>query len=755
MQNCVNFLPRKSFNTYGVVLLTLFGLFAVVVISISGTYDFDKSFHCYDKSISKTKEAALIKNINIKCSLKYQEKYHFILPMYGMFILNFGIVFALSIIYAYLVKHRVEKFDYPTRATTSNNHDDENHAMLSSPNPWPNPRDVRECLSHFSTLSIYIIHLVIARIFPLLVFASVFYLVHIPNNFPCPWQSEIQGKGTSTFNDTLNSRQNFTNIDCTNPIGQKSKTLVDIVATVDVILVTLTFSELGYIACLAFSDRDFMTDQEFCTVYLLRKRKRIRKLVNKLRERFNHDNQRLFKLEDDFGGTDVSLLSLEDIYVNVVIQEERERLNAYPETFDRHGIFQSHLETPRAVTKLTSTADIFKPKKDDQSQTYPRTILVIGRPGIGKTMLTMKLLHQWKVKEDEFWRDKIVILLKFRTFNNKSVTLREMFGYGEELSSDNFETVFRFILLNPTKTILIFDGLDELDVDSNLLCTNTETVSSPNEEMQVFSIFKMLVDGRLLPGVTVLITSRPTAERVFRNLKVERTVEILGFFREQIKEYVFKFCQNDNDTAKMIWNQIEESAELLSLCYIPVNSYIVCLTLKESTGNDESRDIPKTITELYKRAVKVLIYRHHPIYKLEPLPTDYLITPLPEELKNDLLKLKEVAQSGIIEGKLIFERATGDEFGDLANCGLFHKLPDKRRNYFCFLHLTLQEFLAASKVVDDMDKVDQFLATHIKDPKWHLVIQFVAGLVGDKIKEGIMTKRQLVDLQKRYYIFFV
>jgi hypothetical protein len=330
-----------------------------------------------------------------------------------------------------------------------------------------------------------------------------------------------------------------------------------------------------------------------------------------------------------------------------------------------------------------------------------------------------------------------------------------MLGHGEGLSSTDFETVYKSLLSNPTKTILIFDGLDELDVDSKLLCTNTETVSSPNEEMPVFSIFKMLVDGRLLPGVTILTTSRPTAQLVFENLDFERTVEILGFFEEQIKEYVFKFCQNDNDTAKMIWNQIEESAELLSLCYIPVNSYIVCLTLKESTGNDESRDIPKTITELYKRAVKVLIYRHHPKYKLEPPPTDYLITPFPEELENDLLKLKEVAQSGIIEGKLIFERNTRDEFGDLANCGLFHKLPDKRRNYFCFLHLTLQEFLAASKVVDDMDKVDQFLATHIKDPKWHLVIQFVAGLVGDKIKEGIMTKRQLVDLQKRYYIFFV
>ena len=731
----------------------LFGFFAVVVISISASFTFDTSFHCYDKSISKTKETALIKNINIKCSLKYQEKFHTQL-IFALLILNFGIVFALSIIYGYLVKHRVEKFVNPTGTATSNNDDDENEVMLSSPRTEQNPRDVRECLGHFSTFAIYIAHLVVARIIPLLVFASLLYLVYIPNNFQCPWQTEIQGKGTSTLNNTLNSHQNFT-IDCTNPIGRKSKTLVDIVASVDVIVVTLAYSELGYIAWLAFNDRDFMTDQEFCTVYLLRKRKRIRKVMNRVRERFNPDNQQIFQLQDDFGDADISLRPLEDIYVNVVIQEGREHMNAYPKTFDRHGIYQSHLQTPSTVTKLRSTADIFKPNKNGWNQTYPRTILVIGRPGIGKTMLTRKLLHQWKVKEDEFWLAKIVILLQFRAFNNKTITLRQMLGHGEGLSSTDFENVYKSILSHPTKTILIFDGLDELDVDSKLLRTNKETVSNPNEEMPVFSIFKMLVDGRLLPGVTVLITSRPTVERVFRNLKVERTVEILGFFSEQIKEYVFKFCQNDNDTAKMIWSQIEESAELLSLCYIPVNSYIVCLTLKESTGNNESSDIPKTVTELYKRAVKVLIYRHHPLYKLEPLPSDYLITPFPKVLENDLLKLKKVAKTGINQGKLIFERATGDEFGDLANCGLFHKLPDKRRNYFCFLHLTLQEFLAASKVVDDMDKVDRFLATHIEDPKWHLVIQFVAGLVGDKIKEGKMTQRNLADVQKRYYIFFV
>ena len=754
MQNCVGFLPWKSFNTSGVVLLTLFEFFAVIVIGVSTSLILDPSFHCHEKTISMRKEPSLSKDINIKCSLEYQEKFRTNL-IFCLLILNFGVVFVLSIMYGYLVKHRVEKFDDYSTSTSTNSQDVEQAA--NSPSSVLTPRDVRGCLGRFSTFFIYIIHLIIARIIPLSIFAMIFYLSDIPDNFSCPWTADPNMERTTTSNSnvTLYSSYNLTMIGCINPVGGKFKSLINVVASVDVAVVTLTFVELVYLAWLAFNDRNFITDQEFCTVYLLRKRKRIRKMVNKVRERFNLDDQEVFQLKDDFGDTEISLRNLNDIYVNVIIQEGKETMNAYPQKFDRQMIYYSHLETPKEVTKLTSTVEMFKPKTNGRDQTYPRRILVIGRPGIGKTMLTKKLLQQWHEKNDKFWRDKIVILVQFRAINNKEVTLREMLGYGEGLLRDDFESMYNSISLNPAKTVLIFDGLDELDVDSSLLNTKINANRSPNEKMPAFTILKHLIRGNFLPGVTLLITSRPTAKNVLQYLSFERTVEILGFFEEQIKDYVFKFCKDDNDTAELIWNHIKESAELLSLCYVPVNSYIVCLTLKESTENDQSSDTPNTVTELYKRAVKVLIYRHHPIYKSTREPSDYLITSFPKELEKRFFELKEIAKRGIQEGKLIFERQTGDKFGDLANCGFFHKLPDKRRNYFCFLHLTLQEFLAGLWVVDDMDNIDDFLATHIDDPKWHLVIQFVFGLVGDKIKEAkgelhIKWQRILAVVQKRY-----
>ena len=203
MNNYLDYLPRKSFNTYGFVVLLLFVIFNAIIIGISSTSKTE--LRCYHKSSSKTKDISLMKTIDAKCSLKYQEKFHFItVPIYVLFLLNFGIIFGLSIVYGYLVKHRVEKFDYQTGTAATTNDNNEDHPMLSSlETPDQNPRYIRECLGHFSTFFMYIVHLIIARIIVPLAFAlGAFYPAEIPNSFSCPWHFETQGKGTSVLSDT-------------------------------------------------------------------------------------------------------------------------------------------------------------------------------------------------------------------------------------------------------------------------------------------------------------------------------------------------------------------------------------------------------------------------------------------------------------------------------------------------------------------------------------------------------------------------
>ncbi|XP_028391957.1 NACHT, LRR and PYD domains-containing protein 4E-like [Dendronephthya gigantea] len=303
-------------------------------------------------------------------------------------------------------------------------------------------------------------------------------------------------------------------------------------------------------------------------------------------------------------------------------------------------------------------------------------------------------------------------------------------------------TVFQFVCKYPKNVILVFDGLDELKVDQECL-TGEIIINSPDKKCHMLLILKQLVKGKLLPGATVLITSRPTAEYIYQHdqIKFNREVEILGFNEEQIEKYVEKFCDDDMKSSE-IWQVIKSSPELLSFCYIPVNSYVVCLTLYESIDFGEQvedgnyTNIPKTITELYNRAIKILLLKHNLKYKNEPVKKDYLTAKLPKHLQGDLEKLKGIAWDGMKENKLVFEFESSNNTVDgLSDSGVFNQLKDKRRNIFSFLHLTIQEFLAALHVVDDIKNVERFLEDHINEPRWHLVIQFVAGLLGDRMRE--------------------
>ena len=602
-------------------------------------------------------------------------------------------------------------------------------------------------------LQMAVMHLFFCRIILLVGFATALLLTssNFPVQFQCPWPMITTSFSHANF--TQQQSTNFSTVDCTYPMGSQTEEVAFTFITVNFLFGAVAFTELAYLLRSTWNDRNLCTNIEFCCVYLLRKRKSIRKLMGDIRENISDD---IFCLHDDFGEKSLSRRKLGEIYVDVIIQEGRE--GTWTGGFgNRHETYGAHFATPVNVTILTRTEDLFQPTRIGKN--LPRTILVVGRPGIGKTLLTKKIFYQWQQQVSIFWHGKIVILIRFRNFNKGETSLREMLRQsdGLNMSSADFNCIYEYICLIPRNVILIFDGLDELNVNDRSL-TEGKTVNDHNEVAHMLLIFKQLVKGELLPGVKVLTTSRPTAEQVYKKLEFDREVEILGFHEEQIKQYIEIFCCNDLDQSTKIWNFIEESPELLSLCYIPVNSYIVCLTLRESIaiGTDEREEaeahehVPRTITELYKRAINILLYRHHLRHKDKEIPKDYITAKLPAQFQNDLNKLKEIARNGMIKDQLMFVFKNDEFFAELSDCGLFNKLEDKRQNIFCFLHLTIQEFLAALHVVDDINNVESFLCEHFRNPKWHLVIQFVAGLIGDKIRE--MKEEGRYASYNHYYI---
>ena len=232
--------------------------------------------------------------------------------------------------------------------------------------------------------------------------------------------------------------------------------------------------------------------------------------------------------------------------------------------------------------------------------------------GIGKTVLTEKLLCDWANEIDEFYRDKIVFFFKLRLFHYpefQNISLKTFLQLGTRLDKEKIESIYQKIVSEPQKAIFIFDGLDECN-GTPIECFDQSSMiaNDCSKCMSGMSLFIKLVRREMLRGATVVVTSRPTADDFYSKLDFDRNVEIIGFTSDKIEEYVCRFCNNKNRSRlkQTIWNHIKSSSELLNLCYIPVNCFIMCTTLYECLNdleNVHTNGLPKTLTELYERAL--------------------------------------------------------------------------------------------------------------------------------------------------------
>ena len=426
--------------------------------------------------------------------------------------------------------------------------------------------------------------------------------------------------------------------------------------------------------------------------------------------------------------------SLDDFYIDVVIHTERAR-HKFSKNMERHEIYDVYAEVPPTSIRLEKIKDLFHPNKDTKGK-VPRSILAIGRPGIGKTVLTEKIIRDWANSIDDYYDNKIALIFKFRWFSGNiekltDITLKEFLQLGTSLSDVEFERIYKEITKEPQRAILIFDGLDEFYGDyMHCLDESRRKPNNPDTRMSAMNLFVKLVQGNMLKGATVLVTSRPTAEYFYSKLNFDRDVEILGFTRQKIKDYVANFCKNNNTSnlEPLMWQHIESNSELLNLCYIPVNCFIVCVTLSGclADSKNDSSALPTTLTELYQKAV-------HYFEKYERHRNENSCQTTEETFK----ELQELAFHGMKQGRLIFQQKEVSE--QMGNSCLLNSLPDLAftiQAQFCFTHLTIQEFLAAKHVTETLNasEIMEFISNHVADSKWHLVLQFVAGLLGKKIK---------------------
>ena len=320
MESCLRYFPHNSYNTFGLVLLTLFASTGVVVIGITGNFESTATLQCNpDESLAS--DLSTRKYIDTQCLIKYTQEFYPSLPLHILFVLNFGTVLFLSIIYAYSVKHRVEIFVDLPNATTNGGEEEGQPRMLGMSIAALDPMAHQDSAGSYIVFTRYIIHLIFSRIIMLLaVFAP---MLLSSTNFPIHYQCHLPSKTTHSpiANFTQSRSVNFSIVECKYPMGERSESVVLFGVTLDFFVGTLAIIELVYLLCSAWNDDNLPTDRVFCCFYLLRKSKRIKELIGMIRQNIPEN---MFYLLDDFGGDDLSRRRLEEMYINVIIQEGRE-----------------------------------------------------------------------------------------------------------------------------------------------------------------------------------------------------------------------------------------------------------------------------------------------------------------------------------------------------------------------------------------------------------------------------------------------
>ncbi|CAK6982621.1 NLR family CARD domain-containing protein 3-like%2C partial [Scomber scombrus] len=384
---------------------------------------------------------------------------------------------------------------------------------------------------------------------------------------------------------------------------------------------------------------------------------------------------------------------LNQIYTPLYITE-----GGTAEVNDEHEIRQIETASRKPDRPETTIRqeDIFKasPGRDEPI----RTVMTKGVAGIGKTVLTQKFTLDWA--EDKANQD-IHFTFPF-TFRELNVLKEKKYSLVELVHHFFTETkeagICRF---EEFQVVFIFDGLDECRL--HLDFHNTEILTDVTESTSVDVLLTNLIRGKLLPSARLWITTRPAAANQIPPECVGMVTEVRGFTDPQKEEY-FRKRFRDEEQARTIISHIKTSRSLHIMCHIPVFCWITATVLEDVLKSREGRELPKTLTEMY---IHFLVVQT----KLKNIKFDGGAETDPHwspESRKMIESLGKLAFEQLQKGNLIFYES------DLTECGIdiraasvcsgvFTQVFKEERGLyqdkvFCFVHLSVQEFLAALHV---------------------------------------------------------
>ena len=342
----------------------------------------------------------------------------------------------------------------------------------------------------------------------------------------------------------------------------------------------------------------------------------------------------------------------------------------------------------------------------------PRLVLIEGAPGVGKTTFSEQFCFKWS--QGQHLNDHtLLVLLPLRDNRMKSAkSISDLFHHPQlqgaitqEVESSQGEGV-----------VLWLEAWDELE-------------QKMREES---SIFLDLVHGRKLPKATIIITSRPWATKPIvesTSIQLDQHIELVTTPSLELRR-VLREKRVHPDICNKFLDYVDFYPAMKAAMHTPVTANIVTDVFQWSREMESTP--PTTVTRLYTAYTCKLLMQHFSGHKAHGKQSWKIgsLEDLPPDVHQQLLVLSKLAWEGIMKQQLTFSSADigGVTLGLMESVKELYRGQDAELSYH-FIHLTLQEFLAAYHITQlPLHTQQQLIREHVEVGHLSVVMKFYFGL---------------------------
>ncbi|XP_074526284.1 uncharacterized protein LOC141790359 [Halichoeres trimaculatus] len=368
-------------------------------------------------------------------------------------------------------------------------------------------------------------------------------------------------------------------------------------------------------------------------------------------------------------------------------------------------------ESPSKTKKFKSKkSKMSRPKKlktyipVDKANTSPhellktnQNILLVGKPGIGKTALCHEMFKLWAEKDNK----ELDYMFYF--------DMRQTSDFPERMSLE--ELLFR-VCSEPD------EGKEEVLADIKKFSDNVTVVFDGITDLS-FALVKSVVERDLLPNAKVIITCRPDDEDDLFSGDFLR-VEVKGFSEQTIRNYFSVILGEDH-------KKVLCHLELFTLCHVPMYALMVAACFLSKTPEDSPQ--PCSMTEIYINIVRFCLQR-------SSNKTIRFLNSFIQEKKDKILSLAELAFHATKRKSVnLMDLPCEDSCVLCFLKPLVVKVaPTETRTTYAFLHYTVQEFFASLWLLKNPDQINGVFQQCLTEEGKHMkhLIPFMCRLLTEK-----------------------